>query len=205
MIKSKKPLKILHCVGARPNFMKIAPIMNEMSKYPDEFKQVLLHTGQHYDKEMSQSFFHDLGLPSPDIYLGVGSGSHAEQTGKVMIEFEKKCLKEKPDLVIVVGDVNSTLACSLVASKLGISIAHIEAGLRSFDRTMPEEINRMLTDKISDFLFTTCEDANLNLLNEGISKDKINFVGNVMIDSLLKNIELAKESNILTRLGLKSR
>ncbi|MBW1699637.1 MAG: UDP-N-acetylglucosamine 2-epimerase (non-hydrolyzing) [Deltaproteobacteria bacterium] len=204
MKNNSRKIKVLHCVGARPNFMKIAPIMQEMSKYPNNFSQILVHTGQHYDKEMSQSFFNDLGLPSPDIYLGVGSGTHAEQTGKVMIEFEKKGIKEKPDLVIVVGDVNSTLACALVASKLSIQVAHIEAGLRSFDRTMPEEINRILTDKISDFLFTTCEDANTNLLNEGISKDKIHFVGNVMIDSILKHIELAEKSNILIQLGLRT-
>jgi UDP-N-acetylglucosamine 2-epimerase (non-hydrolysing) len=174
---------ILHCVGARPNFMKIAPIMREMSKYNSRINQVLLHTGQHYDKDMSKSFFSDLNLPDPDIYLGVGSGTHAEQTGTIMIEFEKCCLREKPGLVIVVGDVNSTLACSLVAAKLGIPVAHIEAGLRSFDWTMPEEINRVLTDKLSDFLFTTCEDADNNLIKEGLSKDKIHFVGNVMIDT----------------------
>ena len=204
MLKSTKPLKVLHCVGARPNFMKIAPIMRKMSKYPNKFNQVLVHTGQHYDKEMSQSFFNDLGLPTPDIYLGVGSGTHAEQTGRIMIEFEKWCIKEMPDLVIVVGDVNSTLACALAASKLCIPVGHVEAGLRSFDRTMPEEINRMVTDKLSDFLFTTCEEANHNLANEGIQKSKIHFIGNVMIDALLDHLKVAEKSKVIEKLGLKS-
>jgi len=161
-----------------------------------------VHTGQHYDDDMSKIFFDDLGMPQPDIYLGVGSGSHAEQTGKIMIEFEKICFAEKPDLVVVVGDVNSTLACAIVASKLCIPVAHIEAGLRSFDRTMPEEINRILTDRISDFLFTTCEDGNVNLTNEGVPADKIYFVGNVMIDTLLRFIEVSAKSDILDRLAL---
>jgi len=184
LIKLQHAVKIIHVVGARPNFMKVAPIMREMSKYPQKFDQLLIHTGQHYDDEMSKIFFKDLELPKPDIYLEVGSGTHAEQTGKIMIEFERVCFKEKPDLVVVVGDVNSTIACALVAAKLCIPIAHIEAGLRSFDRTMPEEINRILTDQISDYLFTTCEDANNNLIKEGILEDKIFFVGNVMIDTL---------------------
>lgn len=171
--------------------MKIAPIVGELRAKSDaqgtnKLSWKLIHTGQHYDSEMSEAFFHDLEIPSPDIYLGVGSGSHAEQTARVMIEFEKVCLKEEPDLVIVVGDVNSTLACALVAAKLCVPVAHVEAGLRSYDRTMPEEINRILTDSISDYLFTTCEDANENLKKEGVSEEKIHFVGNVMIDSLLK-------------------
>ncbi|MHA1382079.1 MAG: non-hydrolyzing UDP-N-acetylglucosamine 2-epimerase [Candidatus Helarchaeota archaeon] len=172
--------------------MKIAPIINEMDNYNSNkplekyFNYLLVHTGQHYDENMSDYFFKDLQIPPPNIYLGVGSGSHAEQTAKIMIRFEKICLKEHPDLVIVVGDVNSTLACALVASKLLIPVAHIEAGLRSFDRTMPEEINRIITDSLSEYLFTTCLDANENLKNEGIPENKIYFVGNVMIDSLNK-------------------
>lgn len=198
--------KIVSVVGARPNFMKIAPIIEQLKiKNKDlkaELKHVLVHTGQHYDEEMSKSFFEDLNLPKPDINLGVGSASHAVQTAKIMIEFEKVCLRERPDLIIVVGDVNSTIACALVASKLGIKIAHIEAGLRSFDRAMPEEINRVLTDAISDYLFTTCEDANENLRKEGIPEEKIYFVGNVMIDTLLRYKERAKKSKILEKLGL---
>jgi len=198
--------KIVSVVGARPNFMKIAPIIEQLKiknkNLKAKLKHVLVHTGQHYDEEMSKSFFEDLNLPKPDINLGVGSASHAVQTAKIMIEFEKVCLRERPDLIIVVGDVNSTIACALVASKLGIKIAHIEAGLRSFDRTMPEEINRVLTDAISDYLFTTCEDANENLKREGIPEEKIYFVGNVMIDTLLKYKERAKKSKILEKLGL---
>ena len=193
----------MHVVGTRPNFMKVAPLMREIFRYPQKFDQLFVHTGQHYDYEMSKSFFNDLKLPSPDIYLGIGSGTHAEQTGKIMIEFEKICFKEKPDLIIVVGDVNSTIACVFVAAKLCIPIAHVEAGLRSFDRTMPEEINRILTDQISDYLFTTCEDANQNLIKEGISEQNIFFVGNVMIDTLLDNIEIAKSSIILEKLELR--
>ena len=201
--KLQSPAKVIHIVGARPNFMKIAPLMEEMSKYPQDFDQLLLHTGQHYDEGMSKSFFDDLRLTKPDVYLGVGSGTHAEQTGKIMIEFERVCIQEKPDLVIVVGDVNSTIACALVAAKLCIPIAHIEAGLRSFDRTMPEEINRILTDQISDYLFTTCEDANQNLIKEGIPENKIFFVGNTMIDTMLSHMEIAKNSVILEKLGLR--
>lgn len=178
-------MKIILVVGARPNFIKIAPLITEIKKY-SQIKPILLHTGQHYDKGMSKVFFQNLGLSEPDIYLGVGSGSHAQQTAKVIVEFEKVCVKERPDLVVVVGDVNSTLACSLVAAKLQIKIAHVEAGLRSFDRRMPEEINRLVTDSLSDFLFTTCEEANDNLAQEGVLADKIHFVGNVMVDTLLK-------------------
>lgn len=200
---SSLPRKVMYIVGARPNFMKVAPLMREMSRYPQKFDQLLLHTGQHYDDEMSKCFFNDLRLTEPDIYLGVGSGTHSEQTGKIMIEFEKVCFKEKPDLVIVVGDVNSTVACALVATKLCIPVAHVEAGLRSFDRTMPEEINRILTDQISDYLFTTCEDANQNLIKEGIPENKIFFVGNAMIDSLLNHIKIANNSVIPEKLGLR--
>ncbi|GAI93232.1 unnamed protein product, partial [marine sediment metagenome] len=190
--------------------MKIAPIVDAIKNFNFRKNEhhpiidyLLVHTGQHYDDEMSKSFFSALGLPKPDIYLAVGSGTHAEQTGKIMVEFEKVCFKLEPDLVVVVGDVNSTVACSLVAAKLFIPVAHVEAGLRSFDRTMPEEINRILTDQISDYLFTTCEDANKNLFKEGIPESKIFFVGNVMIDTLLKHIELSKNSHILENLGLR--
>ena len=179
-----KKIKIVNIVGARPNFMKIAPVMREMKKIL-KFEPILIHTGQHYDREMSDIFFNELGLPIPDMYLGVGSGTHAEQTAKIMIELEKKFAEIKPDLVVVVGDVNSTIAATLVAVKLNIKVAHIEAGLRSFDRTMPEEINRIVTDALSEYLFTTCKDANKNLIKEGISRNKIFFVGNVMIDTLL--------------------
>lgn len=177
-------MKIINVVGARPNFMKIAPIMKAMKPYR-KIKPLLVHTGQHYDANMSDAFFKDLELPKPDIYLEVGSGTHAAQTARVMERFEKVLFKEKPDLVLVVGDVNSTLACSLTASKLNIKVAHVEAGLRSFDRRMPEEINRVLTDYMSDFLFTTCEDANKNLAREGIKSDKVFLVGDVMVDTLL--------------------
>lgn len=193
--------KIFVVVGARPNFVKAAPLLASFEKY-SQFKTLLVHTGQHYDKEMSDLFFRQLGLPYPDIYLNVGSGSHATQTSKIIMRFEKACLKEKPDLAIVVGDVNSTVACALVAAKMFIQVAHVEAGLRSFDRTMPEEINRVLTDQLSDFLFTTCEDADRNLIREGIPKEKIYFVGNVMIDSLLKHLEIAKKSKVIKKLGL---
>ncbi|MBU4254155.1 MAG: UDP-N-acetylglucosamine 2-epimerase (non-hydrolyzing) [Acidobacteria bacterium] len=197
--------KIILVAGARPNFMKIAPIMEELQKHGDSFAPLLVHTGQHYDDKMSTVFFDDLEIPRPDINLEVGSGSHADQTAAVMIRFEEVCLKEKPDLVMVVGDVNSTLACSLVAAKLHIPVAHVEAGLRSRNRRMPEEINRVLTDQISDFLFTTSEDAGANLLREGIAADKIHFVGNVMIDTLLKNVARAEASTVLDDLGLTPR
>src|ERR1035438_5501694 len=148
-------MKIISVVGARPNFMKVAPLHKAFKKYHKTITHLVCHTGQHYDEKMSKVFFEDLELPNPDFYLGVGGGSHAEQTAKIMIEFEKILLQEKPDLIIVVGDVNSTVACSLTAAKLGIKVAHVEAGLRSFDRTMPEEINRVLTDVMSDYLFVT--------------------------------------------------
>jgi len=193
--------KIIILVGARPNFMKAAPVYNELKKIK-RFKTFIVHSGQHYDREMSKIFFDELNLPKPKIYLGVGSGSHSEQTARVMVEFEKVCIKEKPDLVIVVGDVNTTLAGALTSEKLCIPVAHIEAGLRSFDRTMPEEINRLLTDQISDFLFTTCEDANKNLLHEGIPEHKIFFVGNTMIDTLLKHLSVARKMKIRGKLGL---
>ena len=195
-------MKVLHVVGARPNFMKIAPIMQEMAKYPDEFEQILVHTGQHYDENMSKVFFDDLELPQPDIYLGVGSGSHAQQTARIMLAFEPVLLKHRPDWVIVVGDVNSTVACALTAVKLGIKVAHVEAGLRSFDRTMPEEINRIVTDHIADLLFTTEPSANENLRKEGISEEKVHFVGNVMIDTLVRLLPKTDNRPILKELGL---
>jgi len=195
-------MNIVSVVGARPNFMKIAPIINALNMNPDIFEYKLVHTSQHYDNEMSDIFFNELNLPMPDIWLGAGSGSHAEQTAKIMIEFEKVVIKEMPDLVIVVGDVNSTLACSIVASKLLIPVAHIEAGLRSFDRTMPEEINRIVTDALSDYLFTSCEDANENLKREGISEKKIHFVGNLMIDTLKLLKQEASKQNTLQDLNL---
>jgi UDP-N-acetylglucosamine 2-epimerase (non-hydrolysing) len=198
-------LKVLNIVGARPNFMKVAPIYAEMKRRSTDFEPLIVHTGQHYDAAMSDAFFTDLGLPEPDVYLGVGSGSHAVQTAKIMIEFEPVVLREKPDWVLVVGDVNSTIACSLVCAKLGIKVAHVEAGLRSRDRTMPEEINRILTDSISDLLLTTSQDADENLRREGIPAEKIRFVGNVMIDSLLRNLKIAKSSTVREDLGVSGR
>lgn len=194
-------MKILHVVGARPNFMKIAPIMAAAQGRP-EFQNLLVHTGQHYDAAMSQTFFDELGIPKPDLNLGVGSGSHAAQTAEVMVRFEQVLLERKPDLVLVVGDVNSTLACSVTAAKLEISVAHVEAGLRSFDRSMPEEINRLVTDALSDLLFTTCEEANEQLAKEGVPAEKVFFVGNVMIDTLIRHVEQAKRSDVRQRLGL---
>lgn len=189
-------MRVFNVVGARPNFMKIAPIHRAMNSNGNHYNARLIHTGQHYDERMSKLFFDDLELPVPDVYLGVGSGSHAEQTAKVMIEFEKVCLQERPDLVVVVGDVNSTMACSIVASKLRIPVAHVEAGLRSFDRSMPEEINRVVTDSLSDFLFVTEKSGQDNLRNEGVSGEKVHFVGNVMIDSLIHFLEKAEQSLI---------
>jgi len=200
--KNIQYMKILCTVGTRPNFIKIAPLLDEFKKYP-KFKPILVHTGQHYDYEMSEVFFKDLNIPKPDYNLGIGSGSHAEQTGKIIIEFEKVCLKEKPDLVVVVGDVNSTLAAALVAAKLGIKVAHIEAGLRSFDRAMPEEINRRLTDHISDFLFVTEPSGLKNLLNEGVARDKIFFTGDIMIDTLINAKNKIAKSKIIEKYNLK--
>jgi UDP-N-acetylglucosamine 2-epimerase (non-hydrolysing) len=181
---------IVHVVGARPNYMKIAPLI-EALRGGSPFRQILVNTGQHYDDMMAQAFVRDLGLPTPDYDLGVGSASHAVQTARVMIEFEKVCLTEQPDLVVVVGDVNSTVAASLVAAKLLIPVAHVEAGLRSRDRTMPEEINRIVTDRLSDVLLTPSSDGTENLLAEGVPREKIHLVGNIMIDSLLRHLPLA--------------
>jgi UDP-N-acetylglucosamine 2-epimerase (non-hydrolysing) len=194
-------LKIIAVVGARPNFIKIAPIMAQLQRY-DDLSPLLLHTGQHYDATMSKLFFEELGIPKPDFNLHVGSGSHATQVAEVMKRFESVLLQERPGLVLVVGDVNSTIACALTAAHLCIPVAHVEAGLRSFDRTMPEEINRILTDQIAEYLFTTEESATQNLLREGVAPEKIFFVGNVMIDSLLTFRAKAERSSILQRLGL---
>jgi UDP-N-acetylglucosamine 2-epimerase (non-hydrolysing) len=198
-------LKIILVVGARPNFPKVAPIMLEMAKHPHRLRQVLVHTGQHYDYDMSRVFFEDLEMPPPDELLSVGSGSHAVQTAKVMTAFETAAVKHRPDAVVVVGDVNSTLACALVCSKLGVPVAHVEAGLRSRDRTMPEEINRLLTDQLSEMLFTPSRDASDNLLAEGIAPARIHFVGNVMIDTVVRVLPKARQRPVLKDLGLGER
>lgn len=181
--------KIYIVAGARPNFMKVAPLVRELSKFNNEFTVKLVHTGQHYDQNMSQVFFEELGIPTPDVSFDVGSGSHAEQTAKVMVNFESYCQQDKPDLVVVVGDVNSTLACAIVAKKLQLNLAHVEAGLRSHDRTMPEEINRLATDSISDIMFVTEQSGLDNLRNEGVPENKIHYVGNLMIDTLVYNLD----------------
>jgi UDP-N-acetylglucosamine 2-epimerase (non-hydrolysing) len=202
-------MKVVLVAGARPNFMKVAPLVRAIEEYNRSISgqgapidYVLVHTGQHYDFNMSDSFFNDLKLPQPHIHLGAGSGSHAEQTGRVMIEVEKILIREGPDLVVVVGDVNSTLASTLAAVKLNIPVAHVEAGLRSFDRSMPEEINRVVTDALSTYLFTPSPDGDENLLREGISAKKIYQVGDIMIDSLFFHMKEAKKSDFLIRLGL---
>jgi UDP-N-acetylglucosamine 2-epimerase (non-hydrolysing) len=194
-------MKIACVVGARPNFMKIGPVIEAARAHPG-LEMLLVHTGQHYDAAMSQSFFDDLGLPVPDVDLEIGSDSHARQTARVMIAFEEWALANRPEYVLVVGDVNSTLAASLVAAKLRIRLGHVEAGLRSRDRDMPEEINRLATDAVADDLFTSCADAAPNLLQEGTDPAKIHFVGNVMIDSLIRHRERARESGILETLGV---
>lgn len=197
-------MKIISVVGTRPNFMKVAPLYKAFQEYSSiTFK--VIHTGQHYDEKMSNIFFDQLRLPKPDYYLGVGSGSHAVVTAKIMMEFEKIVLQEKPDLVLVVGDVNSTLACALVTKKLNIKLAHVEAGLRSGDRQMPEEINRILTDSISDYLFVTEQSGMVHLAREGVAEEKIFFTGNVMIDSLCHYREESKKISLIQNLGLKPR
>ena len=193
-------MKILNVVGARPNFMKIAPLMRVYRGYP-QIESLLVHTGQHYDEKMSHLFFRELGIPEPEVNLEVGSASHAVQTAEIMKAFEPVLLEYQPDVVLVVGDVNSTVACGLVAVKLGVRLVHVEAGLRSFDRSMPEEINRVVTDSISELLFCTEPSGVENLLHEGISEDRIHLVGHVMIDTLLQNLEKAKRSKILEKLG----
>ncbi len=195
-------MRVICIAGARPNFIKIAPIMEAFRAAP-EIEPFLVHTGQHYDQKMSDLFFRELDIPEPDISLGVGSGSHAVQTAEIMRAFEPVCLACKPDYVLVVGDVNSTIACGLVAAKLGIRLVHVEAGLRSGDRSMPEEINRVLTDSISDLLFCTERSGIENLLREGVRAERIHFVGNVMIDTLLRFRAKAESSTILARMKLK--
>ncbi|HBO45277.1 MAG TPA: UDP-N-acetylglucosamine 2-epimerase (non-hydrolyzing) [Planctomycetaceae bacterium] len=194
--------KVLLVVGARPNFMKMAPLYFEMVK-AKELNPLIVHTGQHYDYVMSQAFFEDLELPQPHHFLGTGSGSHAEQTARIMVEFEKVVLAERPDLVVVFGDVNSTVACSLTAKKLLVPVAHVEAGLRSFDMTMPEEINRKLTDSICDLLFVTEESGLRHLRAEGVAEEKIHMVGNVMIDTLKFMLPTARQCDTLSQLGVK--
>jgi UDP-N-acetylglucosamine 2-epimerase (non-hydrolysing) len=196
------PFKIFNVVGARPNMMKMAPIVAEMRRHPD-LHPVLVHTGQHYDFRMSQVFLEQLKMGEPDYNLQVGSGSHHAQTAQILKTFGELVEKDRPDLIVVAGDVNSTIACALVAAKEGIPIAHVESGLRSYDRTMPEEVNRILTDALADLLFTTEESARENLLREGVAPEKIFFTGNVMIDSLVSAIDTARNSKILGQLGVK--
>ncbi len=198
-----QPLKILNVVGARPNLPKIAPLIREMQRHR-EVEPILVHTGQHYDANLSDIFFRQMGIPEPQVNLEVGSGSHAAQTGEILKRIEPVLLRFKPDLALVVGDVNSTIAVGLAAAKLGIPLAHVEAGLRSFDRSMPEEINRILTDAIADYLFVTEEDAIGHLLKEGRPREAIHFVGNVMIDSLRHFLPIAQQSAIGAELGLVS-
>lgn len=193
--------KILHVVGARPNFMKVAPVLQAGNKRGG-VEQVLLHTGQHYDAAMSDRFFEELGLPQPDVNLGVGSATHAVQTGRILIEFDPVLERERPDWVVVYGDVNSTVACALAAVKRGIRVAHVEAGLRSFDRTMPEEINRILTDQLADLCLTPSRDGNVNLAAEGIPSERVKLVGNVMVDTLFRLRPKARERGMPAELGV---
>lgn len=195
-------MKIISVVGARPNFIKIAPIHKAFLKFKDKVEHKICHTGQHFDEKMSKVFFEELEMPRPDFYLGIGGGSHASQTARIMLAFEEVLEKEKPDLIIVPGDVNSTMACSLVAAKLGVKIAHVEAGLRSHDREMPEEINRIVTDVLSDFLFVSERSGLENLKKEGVPGDKVYFTGNVMIDSLVHYLPKIDASEILKNTGL---
>ena len=199
-----KRLRIMSIVGARPNMMKVAPLMAELHQHK-EIEPVLVHTGQHYDYSMSQVFFHQLRLPAPDYNLGVGSGTQHAQTAEIIRRFGDLLQRDPPDMVLVVGDVNSTMACALVAAKENIPVAHIEAGLRSFDRTMPEEINRIVTDALSNLLFTTEESANLNLANEGVDAGKVFFVGNLMIDSLVRALKIDPRPRLRSELGLDGR
>jgi len=198
-----RPLRIVHVVGARPNFMKIAPVLEACGRRP-RLQSTLVHTGQHYDEKMSRLFFEELSIPRPDVDLEVGSGSQAAQTALILQRIEPLLVERRPDVVLVVGDVNSTVACGLAAVKLGIRLAHVEAGLRSFDRSMPEEINRLVTDAISDLLFVTEQSGLDNLAREGVAPEKVHFVGNVMIDTLVKHRASAERSGILERLRLVS-
>ena len=196
-------MKIMSVVGARPNFVKIAPLVKRFSER--EISHILVHTGQHYDYDMSRVFFSDLNIPEPDLNLGVGSGTHAVQTGRIMAAIEKVLLTEQPDLTVVVGDVNSTLAAALASVKLGIPVAHVEAGYRSFDMHMPEEVNRVLVDRISQLLFAPTENAVLNLMNEGTRRESVHFVGNIMIEALLSQRDMAAQSSVLSQLSLKEK
>ena len=198
---SKRTIQVLAVAGARPNFMKIAPLLREMHAR-NRFLPVLIHTGQHYDTSMSEGFFRDLGIPKPDVNLDVGSGSHAEQTAQVLASIERELIERRPDAVLVVGDVNSTLAATLAAVKLHIPVAHVEAGLRSGDRSMPEEINRLMTDVVCEWLFTTEPSGEDNLLREGVDATRIHFAGNVMIDTLLQNVDRARSLDFVEKLGL---
>jgi len=190
-------------VGARPNFMKMAPLYKALKEQNERYTPTLIHTGQHYDEKMSKLFFEDLGIPEPDAYLHVGSGTHGQQTARIIERYEEYILSgNRPDLVIVAGDVNSTISCALVAKKLHIPVAHLEAGLRSFDERMPEEINRILTDRISDLLLTPSEDGDANLLKEGVSAERIHLVGNIMIDSLIEHRVKSERSTIMSELGI---
>ena len=193
-------MKILIVAGARPNFMKIASVIHAIEESPGNIDFKLIHTGQHYDKLLSDSFFEDLKIPPPDYNLNVRSGSHAFQTAEIMKAFEEVLIKELPQLVVVVGDVNSTMACTLTAKKMNIKVAHIEAGIRSFDLTMPEEINRLVTDSIADYFFTTSEIANQNLLNQGAKPESIFLVGNTMIDTLISNLSKLIRPKILDKI-----
>ena len=195
-------INVLLVAGARPNFMKVAPLMKELRERPGQFSAKLLHTGQHYDFDMSDVFLEELGLGAPDLFLGIGSGTHAEQTGKIMMAFEQVCVQDRPDVVVVVGDVNSTMACAITAKKLCLPVAHVEAGLRSRDWMMPEEINRLVTDSVSDLLFTPSRDADRNLRGEGVAPERIHFVGNVMIDSLLALLARTQDRDTLRRFGV---
>jgi UDP-N-acetylglucosamine 2-epimerase (non-hydrolysing) len=201
---SEEKLRVVAIVGARPNFMKVAPLAWAAARRDDVVIDIV-HTGQHYDRNMSDLFFEELGIPEPTVNLGVGSGSHAKQTAEVMVRFEEYVLEQRPDIVLVVGDVNSTIACAMVATKLHVPVVHVEAGLRSFDREMPEEVNRVLTDCISDRLYVTENSGLQNLAHEGVDPSRVCFVGNVMIDTLLRNRELAEKSDILERLELESK
>ena len=201
-------MKVTLIAGARPNFMKIAPLIRaieESQKRGTDLQYRLIHTGQHYDDKLSKIFFEQLQIPEPDVNLGAGSGTQAEQTARIMIEFEKDLLKNPTDLLIVVGDVTSTLACTIVAKKLNTRVAHVEGGIRSFDMTMPEEVNRLVTDSISDYFFTTSEVANVNLAKAGISNDRIFFVGNTMIDTLYNNLPKAVKPGLWNEAGLKEK
>lgn len=188
-------MNIAHVIGARPNFMKVAPVLRALDRKPG-IRQLLVHTGQHYDRNMSDVFFEQLGMRAPDVNLEVGSGSHAMQTAQVMIRFEEVVLRDRPDWVVVYGDVNSTVAAALVSAKLGIHVAHVEAGLRSYDRTMPEELNRLVTDQLADLLLTPSPDGNANLQREGVPAEKIRLVGNVMIDTLVRLLDQAHAPEI---------